>query len=107
MVELLLAHPRVDPSAQSDEAIRRATEGGFVQTVRLLLTDGRVDPSSNNLVFVSAARGHAEIVELLLSHPPNASAQIDEAKTRAKQAEVVQVLDNHKGTKSGFWKSIP
>ncbi|PRP78651.1 ankyrin repeat domain-containing protein 50-like [Planoprotostelium fungivorum] len=80
-VRLLLSDPRVDPSAEYDEAITRATEGGYMETVRLLLADERVDPSRHSLVLASAARGHTDVVELLLSHPRvDASAQLHAAK---------------------------
>src|SRR3972149_2665922 len=48
VVELLLVDPRVDPSANDNNAIRFASENGCDKVVKLLLTDPRVDPSADN-----------------------------------------------------------
>jgi hypothetical protein len=44
-VKLLMKDERVDPSAQSNAAIRYASENGHSLVVELLLKDKRVDPS--------------------------------------------------------------
>lgn len=46
VVQLLLQHRRVDPSAMNDYAIRWARRNGQYEIVRLLLQDGRVDPTT-------------------------------------------------------------
>src|SRR3989304_2972515 len=48
IVELLLADPRVDPSAVNNWTIRFASENGHDKVVELLLADPRVDPSADN-----------------------------------------------------------
>jgi hypothetical protein len=70
-VRLLLNDPRVDPSADSNYAIRWASENGHVQVVKLLLNDPRVDPSAyNNHAIRSASwKGHVEVVKILQNDP--------------------------------------
>ncbi|KAJ3025117.1 UNVERIFIED_CONTAM: hypothetical protein HDU68_007457 [Siphonaria sp. JEL0065] len=72
VVGLLLADPRVDPSANDSIAIQKAA----VATVALLPADKRCDPSANNTTFNDNAplcqaslSGHMEIVKLLLADP--------------------------------------
>ena len=45
-MRLLLADPRVDPSADNNYAIRWAAYNGHTEVVRLLLADPRVDPGA-------------------------------------------------------------
>ena len=47
-VRLLLADPRVDPTARNNEAIRMARQNGHADVVRLLLADPRVEPDIKN-----------------------------------------------------------
>ena len=47
-VRLLLNDPRVDPSADSNYAIRCSSNNGHAEVVKLLLDDPRVDPSADN-----------------------------------------------------------
>src|SRR3990172_6309288 len=60
-----------DPSRGNDWALRVAVGNGNLETVRLLLSDGRVNPSSddNNAIKTAAERGNANIVDLLLLDP--------------------------------------
>jgi Ankyrin repeats (3 copies) len=71
IVRLLLADPRVDPSADMNYAIRWASELGRTEVVRMLLDDPRVDPSNwKQWAIRKASRnGHKEIVRLLLDLP--------------------------------------
>jgi len=39
---------RVDPSTRDNEAIRLASAKGFVEVVKVLLADNRVDPAAKN-----------------------------------------------------------
>jgi len=58
----------VDPSANSQCAIRDASEYGHVDVVRILLRDARVDPSADDQYAIGFAsrNGHVEVVERLL-----------------------------------------
>ena len=49
--------------------LKNASENGHLKVVKMVLADGRVDPSSNNNWAVKGAseNGHSEIVELLLA----------------------------------------
>ena len=71
VVRLLLTDERVDPTAQNDYAIRKASEDGLLDVVRLLLEDGRANPAAENnaAVRIAQERGHNDIVELLASDP--------------------------------------
>jgi ankyrin repeat protein len=66
MVELLLSF--VDPSADTNYAIRWASNNGYIAVVERLLADERVDPSAlNNYAIQFAAKnGHVAVVERLL-----------------------------------------
>ncbi len=68
VVKLLLADPRVDPSAKDNEAIQLASEYGYAESVKLLLADPRSDPSAkdNEAIKLASKKGHIEVVKLLL-----------------------------------------
>ena len=68
-MKLLLNDPRVDPSADNNFSVRRASANGRVEVVKLLLNDPRVDPSAdNNDAIQQASRyGNSEVVRLLLN----------------------------------------
>ena len=71
MVKILLKDPRVDPSDDNNNSIRRASKNGHLEIVKLLLQDPRVDPSDGNNYSIKAAseNGHIKIVRLLLKDP--------------------------------------
>jgi hypothetical protein len=68
-IESLVGDERVDPSAEDNGAIRRASKYGHHECVALLLADERVDPSAANNVAIRVAslNGHHECVALLLA----------------------------------------
>jgi len=67
-LEILLTHPRVDPSFQENEPIRSACMNGKLEVVEKLLQHPKVDPSDghNQAVRMASRFGHHRIVELLL-----------------------------------------
>ena len=69
--KMLLADPRVDPSAGKNYAMGKASEKGHVNIVKLLLADPRVDPSAsgNYAIRFASEDGHVDIVKLLLADP--------------------------------------
>ena len=94
-VRLLLQDSRVDPSADDNLAIWRASYYGHAEVVRLLLADPRVDPSALNNMAIRFAiqKGHAEVVRLLLADPRvNPSADYNEAIKNAIQKGHVEVV---------------
>ncbi len=59
----------LDPSVNDNAAIRWASENGHAEVVRLLLEDGRADPTTtgeDNPIRWASTNGHWEVVELLL-----------------------------------------
>ena len=77
-LKLLVHDPRVDPSANNNDAIRCASRNGHKECVRLLLQDSRVDPSArdNDAIRRASKNGNTECVRLLKAHstetvPPN------------------------------------
>src|SRR3972149_6208605 len=48
VVKLLLADPRVDPSANDNNATHEASKNGHEKVVKLLLAHPRVDPSADD-----------------------------------------------------------
>ena len=71
IVKILLADPRVDPTAKNNEAFRWAARNGQTETVKLLLADPRVISSTNDnwAVKGAAQHGHAETLKVLLADP--------------------------------------
>ena len=65
-VRLLLK--RVNPDDGYNTAIRRASTYGHVEVVRMLLKDGRFDPSvfNNRAIRWASTRGHVEVVRELM-----------------------------------------
>ena len=60
---------RVDPTAKDNQAIRRASQNGHIEIVRLLLSDSRVDPSANDnyAIIWASLYDNIEVLKLLLS----------------------------------------
>ena len=71
VVRILLADPRVEPSAIDNQAIRCASWFGYSEVVKLLLADPRVDPTvwDNAAISMASYRGHLEVVKMLLADP--------------------------------------
>ena len=67
-VKLLLQDNNIDPSANSNIAIRIASEYGFTELIVLLLKDKRVDPSDygDDAFRYASENGFIDIVKLLL-----------------------------------------
>ena len=101
IVELLLADPRVDPSANDNYAIELASQKGHDKVVELLLVDPRVDPSAydNYAIRMASQNGHDKVVELLLADPRvDPSADNNYAIQLASQKghdKVVELLKNY------------
>ena len=59
----------VDPSVNNNEAIRKASENGHTEVVKVLLADNRVDPSvrDNEAIREASYKDHSEIVKVLLA----------------------------------------
>ncbi len=68
VVKILLADPRVNPSAEDNDAIKSASTNGHAEVVKLLLDDGRANPSANNnyAIIIASRYNHPEVVKLLL-----------------------------------------
>ncbi|PRP82328.1 hypothetical protein PROFUN_10232 [Planoprotostelium fungivorum] len=106
VVELLLADPRVDPSADNSTAFCNAASCGDIKALqavwtdpRLLLSDDCVDPTAqdNEAVRLAASHGHSEVVRVLLADPrvdPSAHNQeaIKESSSRGHAMIVQQLL---------------
>lgn len=69
-LEILLAHPLVDPSAKSSEALLNAYHNGHLPAFYLILKDLRVDAAAdeNNLLRMVALAGQTDLVLALLSN---------------------------------------
>jgi hypothetical protein len=70
-VRRMLQDPGVDPSANGNIAIQKASQMGHLEVVNRLLQDPRVDPSVNNNQALREAskNGHLAVVERLLKDP--------------------------------------
>lgn len=70
IVELLLADPRVDPTANNNAAMMKAVIKNRVKIVELLLSQHRVRQADNaNSLEFAVCRGLTEIVDLLINTP--------------------------------------
>jgi ankyrin repeat protein len=74
VVERLLLDPKINPSAEDDEAIIIASDRGHVQVVERLLDhqgSKRVNPEArmNLAIICASANGRIEVVERLLKDP--------------------------------------
>ncbi|KAJ3386887.1 hypothetical protein CcCBS67573_g09690 [Chytriomyces confervae] len=78
VLQLLLKDGRVDPDVDEGYTLRMGVEGGNVQVVRMLLEYG-VDPSlKESIAFcLACARGHTEIVRLLLADARTNAAAVE------------------------------
>lgn len=108
-MELLLANPRIDPSADFDYGIRyevgffgdrrrAAATNGHLGVIQLLIRDPRVDASTRKQypIRVASEFGYDEIVRvLLMDSRVDPSAENDYALRRASKnghVEVVKIL---------------
>ncbi len=105
LVKYYLDHTHYDPRTDSNDAIKLASEKGFLKIVKLLLLDERVSPETfyNCAVKLAAKNGHLEVVNVLLKdsrinydsnelkHLPWISKAIEMASDQ-EHFEVVQLL---------------
>jgi len=95
-VKLLL--PISDPSEDNNYAIRYASHMGYIEIVKLLLSDPRVNPSTfnNEAIRWASINGHNEVIKLLLSDPrvdPSAGDNhAIRSASRIGNTEVVKLL---------------
>lgn len=69
LVELLLSNHRNIPSAKHNRAISLAAEMGYINIVRLLIADKRVDLTVNTgVIWVASVCDHAIIMTLWIEH---------------------------------------
>jgi ankyrin repeat protein len=61
----------LDTSLSNNKPIKYASSNGYTETVRLLLSDPRVNPAIENNYPIGMASngGHTEVVKLLLNNP--------------------------------------
>jgi ankyrin repeat protein len=71
MIQLLLKHPKVDPTLHRNKATRLAVWTGDIEVVKLFLADQRINPSDDNNISLKMAiiKNSLEISQLLVSHP--------------------------------------
>ena len=96
-VESLL--PFVDPSANDNWAIGYTSGHGYVNIVRLLLTDPRVDSSArnNSAIRWASLNGDVEVVKLLLEDSRVDQSVIDIVRwsTYKSHVDVMRVFTEH------------
>ena len=70
IVRILLWGDEVDPCADDNYAIRKASENGHTDIVQILLACADMDPSVKDNYAIRKARkhGHTEIVQMLLAY---------------------------------------
>nr|QBK89960.1 MAG: F-box domain and ankyrin repeat protein [Pithovirus LCPAC101] len=68
IVELLLKHPKVDPTAIDNRSIRWTCRYGHTKVLKTLLKDGRIDPGvrNNYCVRESLENNHKDVTKNLL-----------------------------------------
>ncbi len=91
VVDWLLKNPKVDPSFNNNETLRKAAENGRLKIVELLLQDPRVDPMDHeyinyNALELAVVNNHPRVVKKLMLDPrvdpslPHNSAIIDASR---------------------------
>jgi hypothetical protein len=96
-MKLLLSDKRVNPTGNSNEAVRCASRDGHVKFVKLLMSDNRVDASveNNEAVCMASTNGHVEVMKLLLQDKrvdPSADPIIIRTALRQANTGVLDVL---------------
>ena len=72
VINVLLGDKRFDPSVDSNAALCCAVRIGYLNAVRLLLADTRVDPTATgavNLILLAILNRYSKILTVLLSDP--------------------------------------
>jgi len=66
---VLLADPRVNPSAEDNFAIHWASQNGHIEVVKVLLADPRVNLSAddNYAINIASFLGYTDVVKVLLA----------------------------------------
>jgi hypothetical protein len=101
-----------DPSIQNNEALLVACEKNYVESVKMLLRDPRVDPTANHQIAytLAASLNHWRIVKLLLKDGRVDYTYREEIATRnaihSLNWKTIEVIKNHKLKKLGKWKNI-
>lgn len=69
-IETMLNNPSFDPVI-NNYGIRKASKEGYIEIVKVLLSNPKVDPSVNNneAIQMASNNGHVEIIKLLLNDP--------------------------------------
>jgi hypothetical protein len=70
IAQLILQHPRVEPSADNNYYFIKACKHGLTDIVKILLQNETVDPTccSNLALIVATENSHVEVVDLLLQN---------------------------------------
>jgi hypothetical protein len=98
VLQVLLEDDR-DRLVLDDDRLRRSSEDGHVDVVRLLLAYGRADPSAakSRTIRGSSQHGHTEVVKLLLADGRADPASCDNEAIRVSKenghADVVRLLE--------------
>jgi ankyrin repeat protein len=81
-----------DPAANDNHGIKWACENGYIDLVRTLLQDSRVNPGANYNIalFWAAFRGYNDIIKLLLQ---DSRVKKSEAINRAKKDNFPHVIE--------------
>ena len=84
---IVKAYERTSDSPLYNTAFKRACQYGDLETVKVLLSDKRVDPGdcNNESIRVASQNGHLEIVKLLLQ---------DKRVNPSDQSEIVKLLED-------------
>lgn len=71
IIQILLKHPKNDPSVNNSLAVAGAVSQGLTDVVLQLLADNRVDPSANNssVVTIAVEMGNSRALGLILTDP--------------------------------------
>jgi hypothetical protein len=86
ILNMLLKHPKVDPSVDKNSAIITAAAAGNLEAVNRLLQDPRVDPTDRNNMALQRAKtkGYKDVVKRLLEDPRVAKLNSRESSNKCQ-----------------------
>ena len=94
-----------DPSIHANTPIKVVCEKGYLDTVKILLADSRINPGLGAPIIWSATNGHTEVVRLLLTDSRVDPSVDDNRPIRAacsnRHIEVVRLLLADPSSRSG------
>jgi hypothetical protein len=110
-LELLLIDGRADPTDYISECLRLAYQNNKIESINLLLKDGRVNPfiDQKSLIIYSIHKNHIELFQLLLSKKDSTFCYFEvlEYISQNNNIEFLKVILNNKEVNPVGYYNLP